>query len=71
MDRWIPDLASGARVNRIVIVGVFHLAIFFVNAYLSKVVRLQDDRGQEVVSTGVSGFVRHPMYLGAALFFIC
>ena len=41
------------------------------NAYLSKVVRVQEDRGQEVVSTGVSGFVRHPMYLGGALFFIC
>lgn len=37
------------------------------NHYLSPLVRIQTDRKQEVVSTGVYGFVRHPMYLGAIL----
>jgi protein-S-isoprenylcysteine O-methyltransferase Ste14 len=39
------------------------------NTYLSPLVRIQDDRNQRVVSTGVYGFVRHPMYLGAILMF--
>jgi len=41
------------------------------NAFLSPLVRVQEDRQQQVVSTGVYGFVRHPMYLGAVLLFIC
>ena len=37
------------------------------NAYLSPLVRIQSERKQSVVATGVYGFVRHPMYLGATL----
>jgi protein-S-isoprenylcysteine O-methyltransferase Ste14 len=40
------------------------------NTFLSPLVRIQRDRKQQVVSTGVYGFVRHPMYLGAILLFI-
>jgi protein-S-isoprenylcysteine O-methyltransferase Ste14 len=40
------------------------------NTFLSPLVRIQEDRNQRVVSTGVYGFVRHPMYLGAILMFI-
>jgi protein-S-isoprenylcysteine O-methyltransferase Ste14 len=40
------------------------------NTFLSPLVRIQKDRKQQVVSTGVYGFVRHPMYLGAILMFI-
>jgi protein-S-isoprenylcysteine O-methyltransferase Ste14 len=39
------------------------------NTFLSPLVRIQEDRKQQVVSTGVYGFVRHPMYLGAILMF--
>jgi protein-S-isoprenylcysteine O-methyltransferase Ste14 len=35
------------------------------NTFASGVVRVQKDRKQQVVSTGVYGVVRHPMYLGA------
>jgi protein-S-isoprenylcysteine O-methyltransferase Ste14 len=40
------------------------------NTFLSPLVRIQDDRNQKVISGGVYGFVRHPMYLGATLMFI-
>src|SRR5580700_1092902 len=39
------------------------------NTFLSPLVRIQTERKQQVVSTGVYGFVRHPMYLGALLMF--
>ena len=40
------------------------------NTFLSPLVRIQEDRKQRVVSTGVYGFVRHPMYLGGILMFL-
>jgi protein-S-isoprenylcysteine O-methyltransferase Ste14 len=40
------------------------------NTFLSPLVRIQEDRHQRVISTGVYGFVRHPMYLGAILMFV-
>jgi protein-S-isoprenylcysteine O-methyltransferase Ste14 len=40
------------------------------NTFLSPLVRIQSDRKHKVVSSGVYGIVRHPMYLGTvALFF--
>jgi protein-S-isoprenylcysteine O-methyltransferase Ste14 len=40
------------------------------NTFVSPLVRIQKERRQRVVSTGVYGFVRHPMYLGGMLLFI-
>jgi protein-S-isoprenylcysteine O-methyltransferase Ste14 len=37
------------------------------NTYMSTLVRVQEERHQRVVSTGVYGFVRHPLYLGCLL----
>jgi protein-S-isoprenylcysteine O-methyltransferase Ste14 len=37
------------------------------NTFLSARVRIQADRKQQVISTGVYGFVRHPLYLGCLL----
>jgi protein-S-isoprenylcysteine O-methyltransferase Ste14 len=39
------------------------------NAYLALVVKLQEERGQRVVSTGPYRYVRHPMYASMFLFF--
>jgi protein-S-isoprenylcysteine O-methyltransferase Ste14 len=33
-------------------------------------VRIQDERGHQVISTGPYAFVRHPMYSGAVLYFL-
>ncbi|MCE7697366.1 MAG: isoprenylcysteine carboxyl methyltransferase, partial [Methanobacterium paludis] len=40
------------------------------NTFVSPMVRIQSERDQKVVSTGVYGFVRHPMYLGGILLFL-
>jgi len=39
------------------------------NAYLALVVKVQQERGQSVVSTGPYRYVRHPMYASTFLFF--
>jgi protein-S-isoprenylcysteine O-methyltransferase Ste14 len=48
-------------------------ALFFIlratveNTFLSTLVRIQTERKQRVISTGVYSFVRHPLYLGCTL----
>lgn len=37
------------------------------NTFLSARVRIQSERKQRVITTGVYGFVRHPLYLGVTL----
>jgi protein-S-isoprenylcysteine O-methyltransferase Ste14 len=41
------------------------------NAYLSDVVRIQEDRGHTVCTTGPYKYVRHPMYVGVLLIMLC
>ncbi len=41
---------------------------FKANSYAAPVVKVQRERGHQVVSTGPYGYVRHPMYAGALLF---
>lgn len=54
------------------IILLFSFYIFFLtfreNSYLSPVVRVQEDRGQKVISTGPYRYVRHPMYAATILF---
>lgn len=38
------------------------------SAFFSKVVRIQEDRGQRVVTRGPYRFVRHPGYVGTIIF---
>lgn len=40
------------------------------NTFASALVRLQEERKQQVITTGVYGLVRHPMYLGGVLMFV-
>jgi protein-S-isoprenylcysteine O-methyltransferase Ste14 len=57
-----------------VLMLLFSFYLFFLtfreNSYLSPVVRIQQDRGQTVVSSGPYHYVRHPMYAGATLFLL-
>lgn len=40
------------------------------NTFAAPVVKMQKERGQKVVSSGLYGVVRHPMYAGAVLLFV-
>ena len=54
-----------------IVVLLGYLLIFFVfkqNSYASRVVQVEKD--QKVISTGLYGFVRHPMYLGVIIMYL-
>src|SRR5215207_667211 len=57
-------------VGTILLVCSFYLLFltFRENSYLSPVVRIQEERGQTVVSTGPYHYVRHPMYAAIVIF---
>jgi protein-S-isoprenylcysteine O-methyltransferase Ste14 len=71
--RWSPPFSPWLEsAGAVLLVGsvIFMFRSFRDNTFLSPLVRVQSERGQRVVTTGVYGIIRHPMYLGAALMFI-
>jgi protein-S-isoprenylcysteine O-methyltransferase Ste14 len=58
---WIGQAAAGGLIFWVVAT----------NTYLSRLARIQGDRGQVVVTSGPYRFVRHPMYAGIIVLFIC
>ena len=40
------------------------------NTFAAPVVKVQEERNQRVISTGLYGVIRHPMYLGALFLFV-
>jgi protein-S-isoprenylcysteine O-methyltransferase Ste14 len=59
-------------VGALVLLSSFYLIYLTCreNPYLSSAVRVQEERGQTVVSTGPYRYVRHPLYTSALLFFL-
>jgi protein-S-isoprenylcysteine O-methyltransferase Ste14 len=59
-------------VGALALLGSFFLIslTFRENAFLSPTVRIQEERGQTVISTGPYHYVRHPMYAGGLLLFL-
>ena len=69
---WTPRLSLTVElIGDALLAGSWLLLFrsFADNTFESALVRVQTERGHRVVSTGVYGWVRHPMYLGAALMF--
>jgi protein-S-isoprenylcysteine O-methyltransferase Ste14 len=53
-------------------IGIAAALVFWTaatNTYLSRQARIQDERGQVVVTSGPYRYVRHPMYLGVIVLF--
>ena len=70
---WTPRLPLWCEVcgGILLLGGSFpFFRAFTDNTFASPLVRIQTERGQHVIDTGVYGFVRHPMYLGASLVFV-
>jgi protein-S-isoprenylcysteine O-methyltransferase Ste14 len=63
----VPE--AGQFLAAMIIAGGYGLAVWAMveNQYFSAVARIQKDRGQEVVTTGPYGIIRHPSYAGAIL----
>jgi len=67
---WTPHLPLWSQVcgGILLLGGSFpFFRAFTDNTYLSQLVRIQTERDQRVIDTGVYSLVRHPMYLGASL----
>jgi protein-S-isoprenylcysteine O-methyltransferase Ste14 len=70
---WTPPLPTWVEAGGAVLLlgaAFFLFRSFSDNPFLSPLVRIQSERRQRVVSTGVYAVVRHPMYLGASLMFL-
>jgi protein-S-isoprenylcysteine O-methyltransferase Ste14 len=62
----------GQYLAALIIAGGYGLAVWAMveNRYFSSVARIQEDRGQQVVTTGPYRIVRHPSYAGAILAYL-
>jgi protein-S-isoprenylcysteine O-methyltransferase Ste14 len=70
---WTPRLPLAVEIAGAALMAMswfLFFRSFTDNKFLSPLVRVQSEREHRVVSTGVYGFVRHPMYLGAIFMFI-
>jgi protein-S-isoprenylcysteine O-methyltransferase Ste14 len=69
---WSQVPAWAQALGAILIALCMYLAYltFRENSFAAPVVKIQAERGHRVVSSGPYAYVRHPMYSGAALFFI-
>ena len=69
--RWsiMPPSVQWAGCGLLLAAFLFIYWTMRANSFAAPVVKIQKDRGQEVITTGPYAIVRHPMYFGA-LFYI-
>ena len=68
---WSPVPLWGQVIGALILLlGIWICYLVMLeNSFAAPVVKIQDERGQRVITTGPYSFVRHPMYAGAILFF--
>jgi protein-S-isoprenylcysteine O-methyltransferase Ste14 len=66
MPLWLQVVGAIALVISFILISL----VFRENSYLSATVRIQEERGQTVISTGLYHYVRHPMYAGGLFMFL-
>jgi protein-S-isoprenylcysteine O-methyltransferase Ste14 len=71
--RWseVPVAAQALAWVGLVLAAALILWTATANTYLSRQARIQEERGQEVVTAGPYRYVRHPMYAGILVLFLC
>jgi protein-S-isoprenylcysteine O-methyltransferase Ste14 len=70
---WSPEFPLWIKIIGTLLFILAFIILFSAlkeNTFAAPVVKMQKERGQKVISTGLYGIVRHPMYSGGALLFI-
>lgn len=69
---WSKVAIGVSIVALILVIAFFVIATWspLVNPHLETYVRIQTDRGHQVIDSGPYSIVRHPTYIGLAIFFI-
>jgi protein-S-isoprenylcysteine O-methyltransferase Ste14 len=71
---WSDSVSFGLQVAGLVVFGASYgvtISAVSVNPFFSSVVRVQEDRGQYVITTGPYRRVRHPGYTGIIVGILC
>jgi protein-S-isoprenylcysteine O-methyltransferase Ste14 len=73
--QWTPlEVPIVVEVLAFVGVSISFILIFLVtkeNAYASKAIKIQENKGHTVVTTGPYTYVRHPLYAGGMILLVC
>ena len=70
---WSPEFPLWIKIAGALLLTLGLVMVFEAlreNTFAAPVVKMQKERGQKVISTGMYGVIRHPMYAGAVLLFI-
>ncbi|MBN2502431.1 MAG: isoprenylcysteine carboxylmethyltransferase family protein [Anaerolineales bacterium] len=67
VPRWLQAFA----LVLLALSGALVLWVMRSNTFLSRTVRVQEERGHQVITTGPYHYVRHPMYVGVIVMMTC
>jgi protein-S-isoprenylcysteine O-methyltransferase Ste14 len=70
---WTVNFSIAVQIASVFITGLGYALVVWAtatNAYFSLIVRIQEERGHTVVTSGPYRFVRHPGYVGSILAYL-
>jgi protein-S-isoprenylcysteine O-methyltransferase Ste14 len=67
----VPIFLQAIAWLGLALAGALILWTVHTNTYLSRYARIQEDRHQQVITSGPYRIIRHPMYLGILVLFFC